>query len=346
MAKAPARSLADTSLLLDVLRCLPAGLIVVDAEGTIVYCNPMADSIRHVGERLGGPVAGCHPSRSLPALEELLQRFRHTPPDRQHPLVVERGGKWEVCYQRVTGEDGSFRGIVWLAHDISRQKLLQQQLLHHERMAGLGNMAARLAHDIRNPLNVVAGAVHNLKPHVREPVAQEMVGLIEEQLARLQRLVAQLREATRPLKPRFGQVEVGSWLESFFRQKPPELQKRVRWQDLTENLVIPADVDLLSRFLDNALDNALRVAPRVEVRAEVETKAEGEWLALQVRDFGPGFSPEVLQQLFQPFVTTRPEGLGLGLVIMREICLLHGGDVEVKNHPEGGAVVVGRFLTR
>ncbi len=333
-------------LLEDAFRCLPAGLIIVDAEGTIVYCNPLADAIRGVGERVGHPVAGCHPSRALPALAKLLERFRHAPPDRDHPLVVERGGKWEVLYQRITGEDGRFRGIVWLAHDISRQKLLQQQLVHHERMAGLGNMAARLAHDIKNPLNVVAGAAHNLKPYLSDPVAEEMVSLIEEQVARLERLVSQLREVTRPLKPRFGQLTAGVWARRFLAEQPEEIRCHVELVDETDGLQVRADEDLLARFLGNALDNALRFGTRASVRLSVETQPQGEWLVVTVRDDGPGFSPEVLEKLFQPFVTTRPDGLGLGLVIMREICVLHGGDLVASNHPDGGAQLVGRFLTR
>jgi len=336
----------DPELLEDALRSLPAGLIIVDAQGRVVFCNPLADAIRGVGERVGEPVASCHPGRSLPALEKLLERFRHAPPDRDHPVVVERGGKWEVLYQRVTGKDGSYRGIVWLAHDISRQKLLQQQLVHHERMAWLGNMAARLAHDIKNPLNVVAGAAFNLKTVVTDPMGREMLALIEEQVARLQKLVSQLRELTRPLKPRFGQLHLAQWLESFLAAKPREVRERVRVIAAPDGLVVRADQDLLARFLDNALDNALRFSPEAVLEVGLQTEPEGEWFTLEVRDFGPGFPEEVLQQLFQPFVTTRPDGFGLGLVIMREICLLHGGDLAVGNHPQGGAWVRGRFLSR
>lgn len=336
----------ELQLLYDAVRCLPAGLIVVSEDGRIVFCNELADAIRNVGERVGRPVAECHPARSLPALEKLLDRFRYAPPDRDHPLVVERGGKWEVLYQRITGEDGRFRGVVWLAHDISRHKLLQQQLLHHERMAALGSMAARLAHDIKNPLNVVAGAAHNLKQLVRDAVAQEMVGLIESQVRRLEELLLQLRELTRPLKPRFGQVAVNEFVKEYMWQQPPDIRERVELVPLDEATVVRLDQDLMVRFLDNALANALHHSHRVVVRLHIATEPEGEWLVVTVRDFGPGFPQEVLERLFQPFVSTRPDGLGLGLTIMREVCVLHGGDLKAENHPEGGAVVTGRFATR
>ncbi|MGQ9751263.1 MAG: sensor histidine kinase [Thermoanaerobaculaceae bacterium] len=337
---------ADVTLLLDALRCLPAGVIVIDDQGRIVFCNPMADAIRGVGERLGQPVASCHPPRAIPALEKLLERFRDAPPDRNHPLVVERGGKWEVLYQRITAEDGAFRGIVWLAHEISRQKALQQQLLQHERMASLGNMAARLAHDIRNPLNVVAGAAHNLRALVEDPVAQEMVELIESQVRRLEKLLQQLRELTRPLRPRFAQVDPVKLVSTYLAEQPPNTRRRISFLYPPGEFFARLDPDLVRRFLDNGVNNALRVSPQVEVELALSTQPEGEWLEIRLKDWGPGFPQEVLGRLFQPFVSTRPDGLGLGLVIMREICALHEGEMTVSNLPEGGALVVGRFSTR
>jgi signal transduction histidine kinase len=84
----------------------------------------------------------------------------------------------------------------------------------------------------------------------------------------------------------------------------------------------------------------------VVVRVRLDTKPTGEWVVLQVEDDGPGFPREVLEHLFEPFVSTRPDGTGCGLVTMREVCRLHGGDLEVENEPGGGAVVTARLLAR
>jgi len=339
----------DREMLADVLRCLPAGVIVVDEHGDIVLCNPRADVIRGVGARIGHPVADCHPERTQKALARLLERFRTQPPGEQHPIVVERGDRWEVSYSRVVGRDGRYRGAVWMAHDIGRQKELQRKLLHEQRLSGLGRMAARLAHDVKNPLNIVAGAVHNLRATARDDDAREMIAVIEGQVTRLQELVCHLREATRPLRPRMEGVDIVALVAEAARAARRGGGAAVRASAPERLPEITADPELLRRLLDNALDNAGRAAgPHGEVRIDVrlETREDGELLALAVEDDGPGFPDEVLEHLFEPFVTTHPDGTGLGLVIMREICLLHGGDLSVENLLPAGARVTARIRPR
>lgn len=334
------------ALLEDVVRCLPAGLIVIDANERIAMCNPLADEIRGVGRRVGGPVDECHPGRSRHALTNVLDRFRSGDADLQHPIVLERANRWQVSYSRVTGSDGEYRGIAWLAHDISKQKQLQQQLLHQERISGLGRMAAKLAHEVKNPLNIIAGAVHNLKRLHEDADSHEMIAIVDEQLARIGGLIDHLREATRPLKPQPRPTDVGRLVRDVVRAMPGTRRVEVITGDATEATVDP---ELLQRLVCNAVGNAVCAAGpsgRIEVRVSLETQPNGEWLQIEFIDDGPGFTQEVLDHLFQPFVTTRPDGTGLGLVIMREVCLLHSGELTVSNEEAGGARVTARLLTR
>ena len=136
----------------DIIRSLPMGFIFIDDDDRVAMVNPLGEEIRCVGERKGAPVSDCHPPGTHAMLEKVMRRFREVPPSEQHPIVVERMQRYEVTYARVSGTDGAYRGVVWLAHDISRRKQLEQELLHAERLAGLGRMAAKVAHDIKNPL--------------------------------------------------------------------------------------------------------------------------------------------------------------------------------------------------
>lgn len=332
----------------DILRCLPAGLIVIDDAQKIAFCNPMADEIRGVGKRVGGAVADCHPERSQHALEAVLERFRKGEAGKHHPIVIERANGWQVHYARITASDGAYRGIVWLANDISRQQKLQQQLVHEERVAGLGRMAAKLGHEVKNPLNIIAGAVHNLAAS-RElsDSSREMLEIVTTQLGRLESLVDHLREVTRPLRAQSRPTDVVRLMKGTVAALAGRATVELRIpQPLPE---VSVDPELFERLLLNALDNALRAtgdAGLVTVSASLDTRPEGEWLVLEISDDGPGVPQAVLDHLFEPFLTTRPDGTGLGLVIMREVCLLHGGELAVHNLPEGGAQVVARLRSR
>lgn len=332
----------------DVLRCLPDGVIVIDDEEKISVCNPLADQIRGVGMRVGRPVSECHPERSQRALQKVMTRFREAPPEEQHPIVIERANGWEVHYSRITGLDGSFRGVAWVARDISRQKKLQQQLLHQERVSGLGRMAAKLGHEVKNPLNIIAGAVHNLRSsNHHDASAREMLSIVSEQLERLQNLVDHLREVTRPLRVQLRPSSIPKILREAILALDAEADVTTSLPEELDEVRI--DPDLVQRLLVNALDNAARAAGpagHVAVIVTLDTQPAGEWVTIEVVDDGPGFPQEVLDHLFQPFVTTRPDGTGLGLVIMREICLLHGGDLAVTNEAGGGARLTARLLTR
>lgn len=332
-------------LLEDVIRCLPAGLIVTDEAQRIVVCNPLADEIRGVGQRVGHDVAECHPDRSRKALEAVYERFRTAPVEKQHPIVIERSNGWQVRYARISAPDGAFRGIAWLASDIARLKRLEEQLVHQERIAGIGRMAAKLAHEIKNPLNIMAGALHNLRDTAVAERESEMMTLLEEQLERIRGVVDHLREVTRPLRPQVRPTALGRLIRDTVKAVAFRVETEVP-EGLPE---VTVDPELVQRLLVNALDNARRAAGpegSIRVAARVEAATDGEWISLSVDDDGPGFPELVLNHLFEPFLTTRPDGTGLGLVIMREVCRLHRGDLTVANLPDGGARVTARLAAR
>lgn len=340
---------ARLSLLEDVLRSLPVGLIVADEDTRIVLSNPLGDEIRNAGDRVGQSLEACHPPRSRAALQEILSKLAQGDGERGHPFVVERGNRWEVRYAAITSAEGEYRGVAWIAQDIGRQKELQRQLLHQERVAGLGRMAGRLAHEVKNSLNILAGALHNLRGTAIDEGSSEMVAIIDEQVARLTGVVDHLREVTRPLTARPESCDVLALARASLQEARCAHACDFDFDADAGLPHIRLDPALVARLLTNALDNAARAAGpagTVTLRVRLDTRPTGEWVVLQVEDDGPGFPSDVLDHLFEPFVTTRPDGTGFGLVTMREVCRLHGGDLEVDNAAGGGAVVTARLLAR
>jgi signal transduction histidine kinase len=337
--------------LLDVLRCLPIGLILVDDAGRIVYANRLAQEIRGVGTRVGGTLSDCHPGKALGALHRVLDRFRSAPADHQHPIVVQRGTRWQVWYARGINLEGQFRGMIWLAQDVGPQKDLQRRLLHQERLASVGRMSGWLAHEVKNALNIVSGALHNLRAMVQgRSDEREMTDIIHDQVQRLSEFIDRLRQLSRPLEARPQACDIVALTREAVRAQASqhdgcEFQLDVQDQPGEVHL----DPTLVRRLLDNGLANAARAAGpmgRVQVDVRLDTRPHGEWVVFEIADDGEGVPEEVMDHLFEPFVTTYPDGTGLGLPIMREICRLHGGDLEVANSPEGGARVTARLLSR
>ncbi len=330
----------------DIVRCLPFGLIFVDEDNRIALVNPVGEEIRCVGERKGSPIAECHPPGTHTMLEKVLARFRDTPPDEQHPIVLERMNRYEVTYTRVSAEDGAFRGILWLSHDISRRKQLERELMHAERLAVLGRMASKVAHDIKNPLNAIQGAAHHLERVCADDEVAELGSLVKDQVARITVLLDRVNELTRPLRPKMEPTDLVGLVEaqlSALQIAHPATTWRMEAE--TGIPAIPCDRSLVERLLSNAAENAVQAMDgggEVRIAMGLDSHPDGSRVELQIQDTGPGFPTFVLEHLFEPFVTTRPDGTGLGLTIMREICLLHGGDLSVDN-TDAGALVTARL---
>jgi len=333
----------------DIVRCLPFGLIFIDEKDRVAIANPVGSEIRCVGDRVGESVADCHPADTHVTLEKVMRRFRETPPEEQHPIVLERMQRYEVTYSRVSATDGAYRGVLWLAHDISRRKRLERQLLHAERLAGLGRMAAKVAHDIKNPLNAIQGAAHYLRDGSSAEEKDDLTGLIKEQVARIADLVTRLNTLTRPFDLELGPVNVAEVIAAQLRSCQLAHPGATWTLEVAENVPeVPADLTLLERLVCNAAENAataMEGGGELRVTVDHRTEANGAWVTICFQDAGPGFPDEVLQNLFQPFLTTRSDGTGLGLTIMREICLLHGGELVIEN-TDGGALVKARLSSR
>ncbi len=334
---------ATVSMYEDIIRSLPFGLVYIDEEDRVRLCNPIAETVRGAGKRLGRDVQGCHPRRTHRSLERVLERFRSGDPEEHHPLVMERRSRYEVTYARVERPGGAYRGVLWLSTDISRRKQLERELRHAERLIGLGRMAAKLAHDIKNPLNAIQGAAHYLGEVGEDPETAELTGLIKDEVRGITELLGQLRELTRPQHTQLEPTDIHAAIETHLRQA------QVAYPEIDFQLIcrchgigqVPCDARLLSRLLDNAIANAKDAMAgwgSITVRTEVRTASDGEWFVIEIEDTGPGFAEEVLEHLFEPFLTTREDGTGIGLTIMREVCFLHGGELTVENTASGARV--------
>jgi PAS domain S-box-containing protein len=230
-----------------------------------------------------------------------------------------------------------FTGIL---HDLSSRADLEDRLREALAMARLGEMAAVIAHEVKNPLAAVRGAIQVIGG--RLPSGSGDAAIVQEIIARidgLNDLVQDLLVFARPPKPRLAPMDVRATIDAVTGL----LRKDPAFGNLMVTVAgapppIAADANLIAIVFQNLLLNAAQ-AMHGRGSIEVAMRAEGGWLITDVRDHGPGIPTEIRAALFRPFKTTKSRGTGLGMATAKSLVELHGGRIAVVC-PEGGGTVV------
>lgn len=219
-----------------------------------------------------------------------------------------------------------------------RSAELSARVVTAERLAALGRMAAGVAHEIRNPLAAMRLRAENGLAG-DDGRRRRALAAVLEQIARLDRLLAELLAMTQRRDPAPELIEIGTLLSSCVeRHAEQATAARVRLSAEGAGTA-RIDVSLIGRALDNLLANAIRHTPpggQVTLRAE----HSGAALRLTVADTGPGVTPDLRGTLFEPFVTGRADGTGLGLAIARELVEAHGGRLSLGASEQGAEFVI------
>ncbi|MFY2557145.1 sensor histidine kinase [Corallococcus terminator] len=229
-------------------------------------------------------------------------------------------------------------GILGLAFAFSRslaqREALAAELERGRRLAALGTMSAVLAHELRNPLASLKGHAQLLAERVeRDEVLRPKADRIVGEAVRLEQLMNDLLSFVRSGELRRTGTDPNEVLRAAVEATGEAsvnahyLPSRAQWE---------LDAGRFQQALENVLRNAVQVSPAGQ-RVEVDVAQEGQSLVFIVRDYGPGIPKGDEERIFEPFVTGRLRGVGLGLAITRRIVELHGGSVSAKTHSQGGA---------
>jgi signal transduction histidine kinase len=222
----------------------------------------------------------------------------------------------------------------------------QEETIRAERLSAMGQLAATMAHEIRNPLATIFSAISQIRKHSKaDGVSATLLDIAEEEAARMNRMVTGLLDFARPRTP------------SFEARRPLEIAREIVRAALDDDAVpkeiriavdpdsddpeVPLDPDLIQRALSRLLDNAIKsIEESGEITLRIR-KGDGRKFAamLEVEDSGCGIPREVLARVFEPFFSTRPSGIGLGLPTVRRIAEDHGGKMEISSEPGRGTSV-------
>lgn len=236
------------------------------------------------------------------------------------------------------------QGLLILLRDVTKMRRLQQMAYHHDRLKELGELAAHLAHEIRNPLGGIKGFANLLQQELTERAdLQQMASYIAQGADDLNQLVTQILFYAKPSHPQLEMVDVKRLIEEV-RQL---LQADATWNAQTlfrveggqESLVVPLDPQLFKTALLNLCVNALQAMPSGGT-LEIKIESTSSEVILFVQDTGSGIAPEHLSQIFSPFFTTKSTGTGLGLAEVYQVIQGHHGSIDVESEPGKGTLFI------
>jgi signal transduction histidine kinase len=224
-------------------------------------------------------------------------------------------------------------------------------LAERDNLAALGQLAAVVAHEVRNPVAVIFGALATLQRPARSEEDANLLGIVGEEAERLKQLVTRLLEAVRPFELQYSSRAARHVIQAAVSQVTTSSGVAATQVELVS---VPTDevecdevllVQAIANLVQNALGAIGRRAP-VRVRAVVEESSRPAMLRVEIDDDGEGVPPAVRALLFTPFFTTRATGTGLGLALVKRIAGAHGGTVDYATPQDGGASFVLRVPLR
>lgn len=220
------------------------------------------------------------------------------------------------------------------------ERLHQREMARAEHLATIGELAAGLAHEIRNPLAGIAGVVDVMgKELPAESSSRAVLPEVQDEIHHIQAILNDLLAYARPRSPAFHPADLNSTIEqavSLARQQVRTRPIEISFEPQKNLPEVMHDPMQIQQVILNLLINGIQAIPK-EGKVEVTSRREGELAVVTIKDTGKGIPKDSLPKIFKPFFTTRTEGTGLGLPLAKGIVESHGGRIEVQSEPGRGA---------
>ncbi len=240
----------------------------------------------------------------------------------------DRPAAYTITRLRQTGAEDQ-GGLVVILYDLTENKKLEENLKQVSTLAALGEMAATVAHEIRNPLAGISGFTALLLRDLdKGSESRRLVEKISEGVASLNAIVSSLLKYTRSIKPQICEVDAVQAVEDAISEIKTGSDvdgQSIELVSGARSLTASLDPHLFRMIIFNLVKNAIQASPeKGQVRLTLKNDESG-MLQLVVEDCGPGIPESIRERIFTPFFTTRADGIGLGLAMVKKLTELHGG---------------------
>lgn len=259
----------------------------------------------------------------------------------QQPYIGELedpylGGTFVISNSPIFDSSGNFVGTVHISRDVTELCNLRERVIHAERMAALGELAARVAHEIRNPLISIGGFARRLEKKLSGDI-QEYAKIIVNEVSRLENILKEILGFVKSSRINKSSVNINDMLTSIIEFIMPEIEEKQNRviRDFSETpLVASIDPDRIKEAILNIFLNAAQATDHGTIT--VRTRLEDNEAVIEITDTGYGINEEDVKNIFNPFFTTKPQGTGLGLAVTHKIIQEHNGRITVESVLGGG----------
>jgi PAS domain S-box-containing protein len=335
---------------------LRAGVVAITDEGELAAVNDIGYRVLGLTPNpadLGRPFAEV--LHDCPEVCQVLQRAFDTDdlPNRAEMRLRKTGRAIGYSLSRIHDDDGRLVGATLFFKDLTRVEQIEERDRLRDRLAALGEMAAAIAHEVKNPLasiEVMAGVLK--RQMLDHPEALETLGDIIKEAKLANAIVVEVLEFVRPIQLQVERASLDEILKDSITMAEAKMRRgavSIRTDIAPDVPALLADSHQLRQLFTNLLANAFEALGgegHVDIRAELvpgEEEPQGgldplpAQVAVEVRDNGPGMGPDDLERIFSPFFTTKPQGTGLGLAIVRKVVDAHDGRITAVSAPGRGA---------
>ena len=327
-----------------ILATMNDGLLAVDMDGIITAVNPAAHAILDIP--CDQVVKGCHVlelfNKDVPFADYIRQSLENPSGSNQREIHLQKGEQTRVILTGagiLESDKKTPRQIIFNLNDITALKKLEAQIRQSQRLSDLGTLAAGMAHEIRNPLSAIKTYVALLPGKIEKPgFLEKFQRTVPREINRLNALIEELLELSRLPKYNFKLTDIRELLiQSIELLEANFIASKIDCQwDIPNGLPrVMADADQLEKVFINLMQNSAQAMPDGGT-VFVHASCKNAMVVIDFRDTGYGFSPELAQNIFNPFFTTKAKGTGLGLAITHKVISEHKGQIEATSREGDG----------